>query len=82
LESFAGNAKCSVPLTIRLSEVTPAGATGPEVFSTGLTVPLGQTVVLGSGAVSKYVDMKSGRKLSTEALILAVRPEVVTPKPE
>ena len=47
VEAIAGTANASLPLTIRLSEAAPGGGPGPEVFSTGLTVPLGQTVVLG-----------------------------------
>jgi len=87
VESIAGSSKTSVPLTIRLSEVTPAGATGAEVFSTGLTIPVGQTVVLGSGAVGEYVrkPSKTGPpdvEMRTQALILAVHPELVAPKPE
>lgn len=83
VESIAGNAKGSLPLTIRLSEVAPGGAPGPEVFSTGLTVPLGQTIVLGSGAVSRYYEKKSGgATAATEALILAVHPVAVAAKPE
>ena len=82
LESIGGGAKGSLPLVIRLSEVAPGGAPGPEVFSTGLGVPLGQTVVLGSGAVSKLLDMPGGKTRATEALILAVHPEVVAAKPD
>ena len=83
VESIAGNAKGSLPLTIRLSEVAPGGAPGAEIFSTGLTVPLGQTIVLGSGAVNKFVELRpGGRTATTEALILAVHPEVITTKPE
>ena len=84
VESIAGNAKGSLPLTIRLNEVAPGGMPGPEVFSTGLTVPLGQTVVLGSGAVGAYVQTKGEMRpeLRTQALILAVHPEIVAAKPE
>lgn len=83
VESIAGNLKGTLPLTIRLSEMTPAGAAGAEVFATGLTVPLGQTVVLGSGAVRKVIDSKPrGQTMATEALILAVHPEIVVMKPE
>jgi hypothetical protein len=87
LESIGGNTKGSLPLTIRLSEVTVAGGSGPEVFSTGLSVPLGQTMVLGSGAVGAYVPVKqasgpSRPELRTQALILAVHPDVIPAKPE
>jgi hypothetical protein len=86
VESIAGSSTASVPLTIRLVEVKPDGAAGPEVFSTGLTIPVGQTVVLGSGAVGEYVRTnKSGQpdvELHTQALILAVHPEIVPAKPD
>ena len=84
VESIGGNAKGSIPLAIRLNEVSPAGASGPEVFATGLAVPLGQTVVLGSGAVGAYVPIKGDPRptLRTQALILAVHPEVVSAKPQ
>lgn len=87
VESIAGSGKASVPLTIRLNEVHPDGGAGAEVFSTGLTVPVGQTVILGSGAVGEYVrkPSKSGPpdvQLRTQALILAVHPEVVLGKRE
>jgi hypothetical protein len=42
----------------------------PTVLSTGVTVPIGQTVVLGAATTT------SGRR----ALILAVRPQLATPK--
>lgn len=88
LESIGGNAKGSLPLTIRLSEQPPNGGVGPEVFSTGLAVPLGQTVVLGSGAVGAYVlvPQASGGQpkpeLRTRALILSVHPEIVAARPD
>ena len=84
VESIGGKANGSIPLAIRLNEVSPAGTPGPEVFSTGLAVPLGQTVVLGSGAVGAYVPVKGEPRPErrTQALILAVHPEVVSAKPD
>ncbi|HSQ32017.1 MAG TPA: hypothetical protein VLN49_19305 [Gemmatimonadaceae bacterium] len=82
VESVAGNGMGSLPLTIQLSQQSPPSA--GAIFSTGLTVPLGQTVVLGSGAVE--VDERprpgTGPSVSTQALILAVRPDVVGGKRE
>ncbi len=83
VESMTGDGQGSLPLTITLSRLTPVTASAPnaaEVFSTGLTVPIGQTVVLGSGAVADIADRPSaGMKssVSTRALILAVRPDVI-----
>jgi hypothetical protein len=82
IESVAGNGMGSLPLTIRLSQLSPPSS--GAIFSTGLTVPLGQTVVLGSGAVE--VDERprtgTGPNVSTQALILALRPDVVGSKRE
>jgi hypothetical protein len=83
LESVTGAGKGMLPLTIRLEQVSPGSAA--DVFSTGLTVPLGQTVVLGSGAVVEFADKPTPGAvggMSTQALILAVRPDGVRPKRE
>ena len=82
VESVTGTGKGTLPLTIRLSQVSPANAA--DILSTGLTVPLGQTVVLGSGAV-RLVDMPApgaGSSVSMQALILAVHPDVARAKRE
>ena len=82
VESVTGAGKGTLPLTIRLSQVSPANAA--DLLSTGLTVPLGQTVVLGSGAV-RLIDMPAqgaGSGVSTQALILAVHPDAVRAKRE
>ena len=64
----------STHVRVRLARATGntvqgKAAEGETLFSTGLTLPIGQTVVLGSAA--------PGGK--TQALILTVRPEVAIP---
>jgi len=64
----------STRVRVRLTRVSGGpsqtkGSDGETLLSTGLTVPIGQTVVLGSAA-------PGGR---TQALILTVRPEVAIP---
>lgn len=63
----------SVHLNVSLSRAMPSYATGPNrvllnptLLSTGVTVPIGQTVVLGTSAT------ESGQR----ALILTVRPQI------
>lgn len=65
----------SVHLTVSLERPVPVLYEGKEVLpggllGTGLTVPLGQTVVMGSTA--------PGGKI--QALILVVRPEIAAPR--
>jgi hypothetical protein len=65
----------SARIRVRLSRATPGTYEGKPMqsetlLSTGLTVPLGQTVVLGSAAPGG----------ANQALILVVRPEVASPR--
>jgi len=62
------NATGSVSLKVSLSKSTDSGSQPAQsLFSTGLDLPLGQTVVLGTAATSR----------SGVALILTVKPELV-----
>ena len=65
----------SARLRVRLARATPGTYEGrpmqsETLLSTGLTVPIGQTIVLGSAAPGG----------ANQALILAVRPEVSIPR--
>jgi len=65
----------STRLRVRLARATPGTYEGKPMqsetlLSTGLTVPIGQTIVLGSAAPGG----------SNQAVILAVRPEVSIPR--
>ena len=65
----------STRLRVRLARATPGTYEGKPMqsetlLSTGLTVPVGQTIVLGSAAPGG----------ANQALILAVRPEVSIPR--
>ena len=65
----------STRLRVRLSRATPGTYEGKPMqsetlLSTGLTVPIGQTIVLGSAAPGG----------PNQAVILAVRPEVAIPR--
>ena len=83
VESVTGSGKGTLPLKIYLSQVSPANSA--DILSTGLTVPLGQTVILGSGAV-RLIDMPApgtaASGVSTQALILAVHPDAARAKRE
>lgn len=74
VEAESGSDAGSVRLRVRLAHVPGSTSHGKDaeattLLSTGLTVPIGQTVVLGSAAPGGQ----------TRALILTVRPEVAIP---
>jgi hypothetical protein len=68
----------SVHLSVNLTRNgIPSRGTGPnQVLTTGVTVPFGQTVVLGTSAT----DLGSGADPGQRALILTVRPQLVPVK--
>ena len=78
LSGLSAGPAATVPITISLRQVTADIANVPNagglrlgsIFRTSVTIPLGETVVLGSAAP---------RQGSTEALILTVRPERMKP---
>ena len=52
---------------------------GKIILSTGLTIPLGQSVVVGSGSATLFDD--KGNRPMQQALLLVVRADPVTGKP-